>query len=345
VPIDIDASDLAVLLLYNLDLTWEPHEQATVNELARRLEQAMMEAGHPVTTEPVSDPHIGPMLDTHDARVTTVFNWCEGFPGVPHSDCLVARVLEDRGFTFTGADSRTLALSQDKRRVKELLDELAIPTPRWHIFDAPDTAGWDDYPAIVKAANEHTSEGITPESVVMNELELSERVAHVLETYRQPALVEDFIDGREFHVSLWGNGQVEVLPVAEMDFSRFSDQRQRLCTWDSKCVPGSVHYEGIQTILPSALSGEQLEQLEGVSRAAYTAIGCRDYGRIDVRMRDGTFYVLDVNPNADISVDASLACAAEVAGFSYGEFGSRIVRLAARRHPRWAETILSRGAI
>jgi D-alanine-D-alanine ligase len=99
-------------------------------------------------------------------------------------------------------------------------------------------------------------------------------------------------------------------------------------------VPGSKHYEGIKTLLPAPLDGVDLRSLERVCQDAYRAGGCRDYGRIDVRLRDGLFYVLDVNPNADISADASLACAAEVAGYSYGEMASRIVRLAAKRHPR-----------
>jgi len=145
--------------------------------------------------------------------------------------------------------------------------------------------------------------------------------------------VEDFIDGREFHVSLWGNGRVEMLPPAEMDFSVFPAVRDRLCSYDAKFVPGSRHYEGIRTLLPAPLSADELATMEAVCREAYQVIGCRDYGRLDLRVRDGVCYILDVNPNADISFDASLACAAEVAGHSYGEVGSNILSLASRRHP------------
>ncbi|MBU1150540.1 MAG: hypothetical protein KJ800_06290, partial [Proteobacteria bacterium] len=215
------------------------------------------------------------------------------------------------------------------------LSKAGIPTPTWRLYDRPQADGWNQFPAIVKAANEHSSEGLTRESVVMNEEELSARVAYVLKTYDQPALVEDFIDGREFHVSLWGNGTIDMLPPAEMDFSQFKDVHDRLCTYDAKFVPGSESYEGIKTLLPALLGADDLRTLKRVCQAAYRAIGCRDYGRIDLRIRDGVFYVLDVNPNADISADASLACAAELAVYSYGEMGSRIVRLAANRHPGW----------
>jgi D-alanine-D-alanine ligase len=258
---------------------------------------------------------------------------------VRHGESLVAGVLERMGFAFTGGGSDTLGLAQNKRRVKEILDAAAVPTPQWRVFDRPLTAGWDRFPAIVKAVHEHSSEGITSDAVVSDIAELADRIGFILEEYGQPALVEDFIDGREFHVSLWGNGTIEVLPVAEMDFSRFADIHDRLCTYDSKFVPGSVHYEGIETILPAALEDADRCELERVCLAAYTAVGCRDYGRIDVRVRDGVFNVLDVNPNADISADASLACSAQLAGYSYGDMASRIVRLAALRHPEWSSGI------
>jgi D-alanine-D-alanine ligase len=147
------------------------------------------------------------------------------------------------------------------------------------------------------------------------------------------ALVEDFIDGREFHVSLWGNGRVEMLPPAEMDFSAFSDVHDRICTYEAKFQPGSVHYETISTVIPTTLSEVELAELERISLKAYKSIGCRDYGRIDVRLRDGVFYVLDINPNPDISEDASMASAAEHAGYTHGDMARYLISLASRRHP------------
>jgi D-alanine-D-alanine ligase len=157
----------------------------------------------------------------------------------------------------------------------------------------------------------------------------------------QPAIVEDFIDGREFHVSMWGNGRVSMLPPAEMDFSAFSDVHDRLCTYDAKFIPGSVHYENINTVVPSTLKDAELAELERVCMAAYKAIGCRDYGRIDIRLRDGVFYVLDINPNPDISEDASMASAAEHAGYSHKDMATYLVKLAARRHPVFGKKLRS----
>jgi D-alanine-D-alanine ligase len=326
---------LPTVLLYNLDPAWPEGDRASALQQAEALERAMLEVGHPVEAVALKDRGIAEAMAPFDPEHQIVFNWCECLPGVAHSEPLVARALEDLGFTFTGASSEALALAGDKGRMKEVLEEAGIPTPTWGRFEDPDPAGWSRFPAIVKPVNEHCSEGITSEAVVMDEQELEARISFILEAYRQPALVEDFIDGREFHVSLWGNGRIEMLPPAEMDFSGFSSVRDRLCTYESKHCPGSRHYEGIHTLLPAPLSAKELATMEDVCGRAYRAIGCRDYGRIDLRVRDGAFYILDVNPNADISLDASLACAAEVAGHSYGQAGSKVVRMAAHRHPVW----------
>jgi len=314
-----------------MDPLWSEEDREEVRGLVRRLAEALSRAGHPVSVEQLEREDLDALMAPYDPASCVVFNWCEGIPGIDHSEHLVARRLEELGFTFTGADSTVLETAQDKRLVKRILEGARVPTPRWRLYGAPRARDWDCFPAIVKAAHEHCSAGITPQSVVTTVEELEERIAYIVDAYRQPAIVEDFIDGREFHVSIWGNGALEMLPPAEMDFSEFNDMHDRLCTRDSKCVPGSLHYEKIRTLLPAPLDAHEMRELERVCAAAYRAVGCRDYGRLDVRVRDGVFYVLDVNPNADISIDASMACAAEVAGFPYHLMAGTIVRLACER--------------
>jgi D-alanine-D-alanine ligase len=292
----------------------------------------MQEIGHSITFLPVPDSDLSRLLSYYRPDELIVLNWCEAIPGIPHSEAQVAATLESLGFVYTGSNSAVLALSEDKHRIKEILTGSGIQTPEWCLFRSPKPKEWTSFPAIVKASHEHCSEGITPEAVVMTEKELLERVAYVLDTFHQPALVENFIDGREFHVSLWGNGYIEMLPPAEMDFSAFCEVRERLCTYDAKFVPESTHYRGIKTLLPAPLDEDEYRLLEQIAVSTYRTIGCRDYARIDIRFQNGVFYVLDVNPNADISADASMACAAELEGYSYGDMGSRLVRLAAQRH-------------
>lgn len=331
------AAGLPVLLIYNLDPTWEPHARDEVERETRRLATAMVEVGHPVSLMPVADGGLATRLLAFSPDDQLVFNWCESLPGIPYSEALVADALEDLGFAFTGADAKALTLSQNKQRVKELLTENGIPTPWWRVYETTQVGDWEGFPAIVKPVYEHSSIGITPEAVVLTRDELAGRVRFVLDTLHQPALVEDFIDGREFRVSLWGRDRPVAMPVAEMDYSAFPEVRQRLCTYESKHDPESLHYRKIETLLPAPLRKEEVQRLCDTAASAYFAAGCRDYGRIDLRLRDGVFYVLDVNPNPDLSADASLACAAELAGFSYGVLGSCLVALAACRHPRFRQ--------
>lgn len=295
--------------------------------------QGLREEGHPVVEVPVTHQDLHTILKPYSPEKYTVLNWCEELPGIPHSDVLVAEILENLGFAYTGASSRTLALSWDKAAVKRLLCENDIPVPFWQVFSKPETDSWDCFPAIVKPASEHCSYGVSAEAVVMDPVELEHRIAYVLETFKQPAIVEDFIDGREFHVSLWGHRRIEMLPPAEMDFTAFDRLQDRLCSFDSKFKPGSLPYEKINMCIPAKLTVQETRRLKQIALQAYRTVGCRDYARIDLRLRQGIFYVLDVNPNADLSPETSMIYAAEKLGLTYGDVGSRLVKLASRRRP------------
>jgi D-alanine-D-alanine ligase len=325
--------DLPVLLLHNVSPDWTEAETGEALLDVTALGDGLAGIGHRVEPVAVEDGGLAARLARYDPREHIVFNWCEELPGRLHSEPEVAAVMERLGFVFTGSPSSILALSHDKPRVKRILDAMRLPTPPWAVFDAPKADGWTIFPAIVKTAHEHCSIGISPESVVTSTAELERRIAHILRVHRQPALVEEFIDGREFHVSAWGNGTVTALPAAEMDYGSFTDIRDRLFTYDGKYVPGTRIYEGVEMRMPAALDDAARAELERIVLATYRATGCRDYGRIDLRYRDGIFYVIDVNPNPDINPETSLTCAAAEVGYSYGEMGSRIVNLAAARHP------------
>jgi D-alanine-D-alanine ligase len=244
-----------------------------------------------------------------------------------------AQELERQGFTYTGADYASLLLSQDKRQVKKRLKDSGIPTARWQIFESASAVDWDLFPAIVKPAFEHYSLGIERESVVQSQVDLIRRVGYVNEKHHQPALVEEFIDGREFHVGMIGNHIPQMLPPAEIDFSAFNDIHDRLCTYEANFDRSSLAYQSITTRLPIELTTEELSNIEQAVLGTYRATDCRDFARMDMRLRDGVFYILDVNPNADISPETSLIKAAEMVGYSYGQFGSLLVNLAAQRHP------------
>ena len=327
--------ELTVLLLHNVDPSWAPAERDEALEAVDALEAALIAEGRSVTPVAVTTQDLVSLLAPWSPDEHVVFNWCEELPGLPRSDVTVAEVLEDLGFTYTGATPAVLALTWDKVAVKKRLRSHRIATPHFQVCTTARVRGWSRFPAIVKPAFEHCSEGIEPDAVVRDAAELEARVGWAIERFAQPVLVEDFIDGRELHVTVWGNGVVEALPPAEMDFSAFDDPRERVCGFESKFTPGSRGYEMIDMRVPAALEPDEIRRLNRVCLRTYRALECRDFARIDLRMRDGLFCVLDVNPNADLSPDTSLRYSAEHAGWSYGAVASRLVAFAAERHPRF----------
>lgn len=336
-PAAYAAQDLPVLFLYNVEPDWEQQDTDEALATNRQMVNALKEAGHPVVSAELADCDLAALLERHASDAGIVFNQCESLPGLPHSEHAAADIIDASGFIYTGSPPDVIQLASDKAASKRLLEAHAIPTPAWQVFDRPEADGWNIFPAIVKTTREHCSLGLNAQSVVLDKRELQARIAYILEYFNQPALVEDFIDGREFHVPIWGNGTATVLPAVEMDFSAFGDVHDRLCTYEAKFSPESRHYRTIESRIPAPLTADEQLRLEQICLATYRAFGCRDYARLDIRKRGSEFLVLDVNPNADLDSEASIACAAAHIGIDYPALLHRLVRLAARRHPLYAE--------
>jgi D-alanine-D-alanine ligase len=326
---------LPVLLLCDIDRSLSQIEIRESEEITDIFVDALRAIGHMVTLVYLEANNLQTLLQPYDPRELIVFNWCEEVPGVPHSCSSVALELERRGFAYTGSDYYALELGQDKRRIKQRLQGQGIPTPTWQVYTSVHAIHWSKFPAIVKPAFEHCGIGITREAVVQSREDLLGRIRYILKELQQPALVEDFIDGREFHIGVIGNGTTRVLPPAEIDFSSFADIHDRLCTYEANFDKNSLAYQKTIPRLPALLTPNEQQNLEDVVIAAYRATHCRDYARMDIRLCDDIFYILDVNHNADISPDNSLILAAEMVGYNYGQFGSLLVNLAAQRHPRF----------
>ena len=322
-----------VVLLYNVDSSWTADEVKEAEQCLSTMADALALHGHPVELAQVRRDVAGP-LSHFDPREQVVFNWCEGLDGVPRSYDRVPPVLEELGFAYTGATAWTLAVTQDKAATKTILDHYHISTPAWRTFKSADKVeGWDIFPAIVKPAAEHCSFGITDGAVVSDIQQLRERVDSIVKTWGGLALVEDFIEGREFNVSIWGNGRPAPLPLYEIDFSAIPDPRHRLVDFDAKWTKGSYSYEHTPARCPAEVDDELAQRIRSVAMDAYRALRLRDYGRIDMRVRDAQPYVVDVNSNPDITIDGGFAKTASVAGYDYGAMVSRIVNLAAHRKP------------
>jgi D-alanine-D-alanine ligase len=329
------SAEIPVVLLYNVNHTWSQQDIQECTAATHRLAEALIEMGHPIHEVCIHSQELEQALIDFDPDRFVIFNWCEELPGVANSEAQVAQILERLGYTFTGSSARALAFGQDKPSVKRMLQNSQVQLPVWQVYSAGITDHWDHFPAIVKLAYEHCSYGITRESVVQSMEELASRVRYVDREFRQPALVEEFIDGREFHVGVIGNEDIRVFPPAEIDYSFFADIHDRLCTYESNFNKESLAYQHTQPIIPAQLTKIQLAELEELVIRAYRSTDCRDYARMDIRLRDGEFFLLDVNPNPDISADTSMVRCAELMGLSYGKLGNMMISLAAQRHPKF----------
>ena len=253
-------TDLPVLLLHNLDRSWSPEEVAQTLREVSALESAIRQEGHPVVNVPVRNADLHSILTTYNPEEYVVLNWCEDLPGFSHSDMLVAETLESLRFSYTGSPPSVLALSWDKPQGQDTPRKERGGHPALgHLSHERDRGlgGLPGHREACRRALQHR--GGQGGGRPRERSSCARRVEYVLETFHQPALVEDFIDGREFHVSIFGDGQLLMLPPAEMDFGEFSDVRERLCTFDSKFVPGSAHYKKIRLQLPARLDASERE--------------------------------------------------------------------------------------
>lgn len=268
------------------------------------------------------------VLSDYDPDEWLVFNLLEGLGNRADLEPEAAALLERLGYRYTGSPPETLALCLDKAQTKRVLESNGISTPAYQVCDDRKIELSIPLPAFVKPVAEDASLGIDDEAVVTSYEQLCKRVEYLLDTYREPALVEEFIEGRESNVALWGNDRPECLPLAEIDYSGITDPLRRICSYAAKWEPEGDEYRLTPVICPAKVDGRLAKRIRESAIAAYKALGCRGYARVDMRVRDGRPYVLEVNPNPDLSPDAGFARAALAAGYSYPEMVERILHWA-----------------
>jgi D-alanine-D-alanine ligase len=324
-----------VLLLYNYYKTWLPGEVEDGKRMSAEMVAGLEALGHTVhVAEFWKDIHSA--LRGYDPAKWIVFNWCEGVEGEVGGDARICRELDQLGYTYTGNAPTTLRLSVEKGRAKKVLQRWAIPTPAGREFKAAsELVSWEHFPAIVKPVSQHCSAGVTRDAVVHDLDALRHRIAYVNDTFKEGALVEQFIAGREFNVGVWGNGRPRMLPLREIDFSRIADPMQRLVTWDSKWTPDSQEWRSMPVITEVKASAALRARIEEIALRTYRIFECRDYARVDMRIDEhDNPYVVDVNPNPDITSEGGFIGACNAAGYNYGEAISTIVQMAVTRRNR-----------
>lgn len=328
----------SILLLYGIDAQYAAFEIESTLHLVHEATTALDAMGWRVAPLQLSYDVDGP-LRHYPPSEWLVLNACEGEPNQAFYYAAVAARLEALGYTFTGSDVGSLDATQFKWHMKHSLEGAGVPTPRWALCDDPDALQFDVFPAIVKPAAEHCSFGITRESVALNLDEARRQARRVIEEFQQPVLVEEFLDSDEFNVSVWGSEHhpagFEVLGVSQMKYGYFADIHDRLCTFDSKWTPESEAYQQVPVFCPAQIDAALQARIERIAVDAFRCTHCRDYGRIDMRLRNGEPLVLDVNANCDISTAGGFMNAARVRGLRYGEMLQRLLEIAASRTGRF----------
>ncbi|MDO8472558.1 MAG: hypothetical protein Q7T05_01930 [Dehalococcoidia bacterium] len=260
------------------------------------------------------------------------FNLFEGFDGWPETEALMAGALSSLRIRFTGCPSEALSLSLDKGKAKELLVSAGIDTARYQILTPATLSSFDiPYPCVVKPCREDASHGLSEESLVWEPDSLRKQVERMCSCYGGEAMVEEFIGGREFNVTVLGNDGSEVLPLSEIEYS-LPGSLPRILTFAAKWEPESIYFKNTRAVCPVEVPFGLKTCIGDISRKAFKLLGCRGYARVDVRLDDhGRVNVLEVNPNPDISPGNGAARQALASGLTYAGFIRRIVDFAMER--------------
>lgn len=266
-----------------------------------------------------------------------VFNLMEMFADNWFGDVPVVGMLDLLGLKYTGGGPGEFYLGQDKGLAKKILGYEGIPSPKYAIFtrDAdPEITQQMRFPLFVKPLRGDASLGIDRRGLVHDVKSLMARVVKIQDQHDDAALVEEYIDGREFFVGILGNADPRPLPPVEVDFSGLPPGAPRILTNKAKFDTQSAEYRGTKSVI-AEIDDELRQRLWDVSVEAYKALRVRDYGRIDLRLTDsGEIYVLEVNPSCYLEKDSEFAMAAAAAGIPYNELVQKIVEAAVDRYTK-----------
>jgi D-alanine-D-alanine ligase len=270
------------------------------------------------------------LLDLAKNDADLVFNLAEAYEGDDSKEPHVAAFLDLLGVRYTGAGPQALFVAQDKALAKKLFSFHGIRTPNFASSYRGKIDHMDDleFPLIVKPGWEDGSVGIDVGSVVKSVRELMERIELVQDRFDSPALIEEFIDGREIYVGVLGNGAPEALPPVELDLSKLPKGMPRIAGKEVKWEKGTEAYDVTRSSVARDLPDDLRTRIQATALAAYGALGLRDYGRIDLRVTPKEeIYVIEANANPWLAPEAELAIAAAAANRDYprliGEIADR----------------------
>ncbi len=300
------------------------------------IQKALEEKGHEVTFFDMNE-NPPPFKKLTKSKVDIVFNVCERINDSSLLEPDAAALLDILQIPYTGSNPASLALCIDKIRMKKLLAFHAIPTPKWdYVYDMDEEI--DEtlrYPLIVKPANTDNSIGITNDSVVTNKEELMRELKKIIVDTGRPALIEEYIEGDEYDVSIIGNEHdCEVLPLSRSIFDELPPGVWGIYPFEAKWgTDENSIYKKIKVERPAKIPARLARLITEIALDTYNILDCHDYGRIELRVdKEGNPYVIELNPNPSINKGDCVPASAELIGLSYSDFIEQILIYAIKRY-------------
>jgi D-alanine-D-alanine ligase len=338
-----------VLLIYNTDYDEElvassGVDVSAVEESARAVCKGIGDFGLDTEIRGVHGRDITELIEhIRSSDYDMVFNIVESLCGDTRNELVIPALLDLMGQPYTGPDALAIGLCLHKVECKHVLSGQGIATPDYVLLSSleelqspamTETLATLKYPYFLKLAREDASIGIEASNRVVDASSLRARAEALLTQYQQPVLGERYIEGREVNVTVIGNGtELGILPLHEIDFGKMPEGRPRIVSYAAKWDEDHVDYEGTKPVPMKNLSAALEARIAETAKGAFRALGLRDFGRIDLRIdEEGKPWVIDVNPNCDLSPDAGVARAAEHGGMPYPQLVGKICELAWRRH-------------
>ena len=329
---------LRVALIYNAYTDSQPDEKSDtgsvhyLRQMIRGIARGIRRLRHEVVVLPLAGDLSVLQRKLNRLRPDVVFNQYDDVVHGALYEMRVAAFIRMLGYPMTGSPALGLGLSRYKYMSLSLLKGAGLPVP-------PSTAlverlsdieehKWV-FPLIVHAAQEHAGIGLDRNSVVLTKTALREKAREILRTYKQPALVQHFLEGREFNVGLLGGRKIQVLPLAEVDYSQLPRKIPPIMSYAAKWVETSVEYQKTKVICPARVDAPLAASISKTAAKAFRSVGGWGYGRVDIRLdEDGQPVILEVNCNPCLDSGMGLARSAEAAGIDYPHLLQTIVKAA-----------------
>ncbi|MCX7834415.1 MAG: ATP-grasp domain-containing protein [Ignavibacteria bacterium] len=276
-------------------------------------------------------------IKIRNTKPNIVFNVAEGFYGASR-ESQIPSILEMLNIPYTGSDSITIGICHDKSRCKEILSYYRIPNPDFLIVNGKFENQVKKFPKFVKPLHEGSSKGIYNSSVVNNEIELKREVERIKEIYKQPALIEDFIKGKEFTVAMLGNGEnVKVLPIIEINLDEVPSDFNKIYSYEVKWFFDTRENKLDIFKCPAEVDDVTYKAIEKVAIETFQKLRLRDWARIDIRLDVNNIpNVIEVNPLPGILPDpednSCFPKAARVAGMNYNQMINAVLEEAKKRY-------------